>query len=128
VRGCSARRPIRLSAEDRAVIGHLARAAPELVHAGKLAIAVADLLGERRSNLDGAYTALGAWMKLARGALLGGFARGLDRDRKAVTAAIAMPWSISPAAGQITHLKAIKRSMYRRAGFALLLQRVLMAP
>jgi transposase len=44
-----------------------------------------------------------------------------------VAAAIATPWSTSPAEGQITRLKAIKRSMYGRAGFHLLRQRVLMA-
>jgi hypothetical protein len=37
------------------------------------------------------------------------------------------PWSASPVEGQITRLKAIKRSMHGRAGFHLLRQRVLMA-
>ena len=64
---------------------------------------------------------------LALAEALDGFARGLERDRRAVAAAIATPWSTSPAEGQITRLKAIKRSMYGRAGFHLLRQRILMA-
>ena len=51
----------------------------------------------------------------------------MERAAKAVTAAVFMPWSTSPAEGQITRLKAIKRSMYGRAGFHLLRQRVLIA-
>jgi transposase len=119
--------PDRLEAKERAFVGHLASAAPDLVRAGELAIAFADLLRERRPDIDSADTALGAWMEMARGTLLDGFARGLERDRRAVAAAIATPWSTSPAEGQITRLKAIKRSMYGRAGFHLLRQRVLMA-
>jgi transposase len=119
--------PGRLEAKERAFVGHLACAAPDLVRAGELAIAFADLLRERRPDIDSADTALGAWMAAARGTLLDGFARGLERDRAAVVAAIATPWSTSPAEGQITRLKAIKRSMYGRAGFHLLRQRVLMA-
>ena len=56
-------------------------------------------------------------MDTARGSLLNGFVRGLERDTMAVVAAIATPWSTSPVEGQITRLKAIKRSMYGRAGF-----------
>jgi transposase len=119
--------PDRLDAKEQAFVGHLASIAPDLVRAGELAVAFADLLRERRPDLDSADTALAAWMATARGSLLGNFVRGLERDRKAVAAAIATPWSTSPAEGQITRLKAIKRSMYGRAGFHLLRQRVLMA-
>jgi len=117
----------RLDAKEQAFVGHLASAAPDLVRAGQLAITFADLLRERRPDIDSAETALTAWMESARGTLLDGFARGLERDRKAVVAAIATPWSTSPAEGQITRLKTIKRSMYGRAGFHLLRQRVLIA-
>lgn len=117
----------RLDAKEQAFVNHLANAAPSLVRAGELAIAFADLLRMRRPDLDGADAALTAWMATARGSALDSFARGLDRDRKAVVAAITTPWSTSPAEGQITRLKAIKRSMYGRAGFHLLRQRVLLA-
>ena len=50
-----------------------------------------------------------------------------ERDKAAVVAAIATPWSTSPAEGQINRLKVIKRSMYGRAGLDLLRQRVLIA-
>jgi transposase len=116
-----------LDAKERAFVGHLASIAPDLVRAGELAVALADLLRERRPDLDDADTALAAWMATARGSLLDNFVRGLERDRKAIAAAIATPWSTSPAEGQITRLKAIKRSMYGRAGFHLLRQRLLMA-
>jgi len=39
--------------------------------------------------------------------------------------AITTPWSNGPLEGQINRLKAIKRQMYGRAGFALLKARVL---
>ena len=119
--------PDRLDDKERAFVGHLASAAPDLVRAGELAIAFANLLRDRRPDIDAADTALTAWLETARGTLLDGFARGIERDRKAVAAALATPWSTSPAEGQITRLKAIKRSMYGRAGFHLLRQRVLMA-
>ena len=68
-----------------------------------------------------------AWLASARGGDLDAFARGLQRDRSAVVAALTTPWSTSPAEGQITRLKAIRRAMYGRAGFHLLRQRVLYA-
>jgi transposase len=51
-----------------------------------------------------------------------GFARSLRQDRDAVHAALTLPWSSGPVEGQINRLKAIKRSMYGRAGFDLLRQ------
>lgn len=117
----------RLESKEQTFLGHLASIAPELIRAGELVIAFADLLRTRCPDIGSADTALQAWMETARKSLLGGFVRGLERDKEAVVAAIATPWSTSPAEGQITRLKAIKRSMYGRAGFRLLRQRVLMA-
>lgn len=117
----------RLDARERAFVDHLAHAAPDLVHAGQLGIAFADLLRERRPDIPSAQATLAGWMDIARRGLLNGFVRGLERDQEAVAAAIATPWTTSPAEGQITRLKAIKRSMYGRAGFHLLRQRVLLA-
>lgn len=98
-----------------------------LVQAGTLAIAFADLLRRRLPDPADADTALVAWIGASRGSLLDGFAHGIGRDRKAVAAAIATPWSTSPAEGQLTRLRAIKRPMYGRAGFYLLRQRFLLA-
>lgn len=53
------------------------------------------------------------------------FARGLQRDAAAVMAALAVPWSNGPVEGHIHRVKLIKRSMYGRANFDLLRQRVL---
>ena len=52
------------------------------------------------------------------------FAGRMRRDQKAVENAIALPWSNGQAEGQIARLKMIKRSMYGRAGIALLKARL----
>ena len=52
---------------------------------------------------------------------------GLRQDESAVRAAIVEPWSNGPVEEQVNRLKLIKRSMYGRAGFDLLRQRVLHA-
>jgi len=117
----------RLDVKEQAFVAHLATLAPELMRAADIANAFADLLRERRPDIDNADTALKAWIEAARGSALDGFVEGIERDKAAVVAAIATPWSTSPAEGQINRLKAIKRSMYGRAGFDLLRQRVLIA-
>lgn len=66
-------------------------------------------------------------MEDARGGPLAGFAEGLRRDRAAVEAALALPWSTGPVEGKITKLKLVKRSMYGRGGIGLLRQRMLAA-
>ena len=58
---------------------------------------------------------------------LAGFAANMRRDAGAVQAALDTPWTTSPVDGPITAIKTIKRSMYGRAGFALLRARVLNA-
>lgn len=55
------------------------------------------------------------------------FAAGLRRDLAAVRAALSLPDSNGQVEGQINRLKFIKRSMYGRAKFDLLRQRVLAA-
>jgi len=55
---------------------------------------------------------------------LRGLAEGLRQDEAAVAAALTEPWSNGPVEGQVNRLKAIKRQMYGRAGFALLRARV----
>ena len=63
----------------------------------------------------------------AAGTLLANFAASMQRDLPAVQAALDLPWTTSPAEGQINRIKTIKRSMYGRAGFDLLRARVLRA-
>jgi transposase len=59
--------------------------------------------------------------------LVGDFARGLERDRQAVEAALVERWSTSPVEGHINRLKTLKRAMYGRAKLDLLRQRMLLA-
>ena len=63
----------------------------------------------------------------AAGTLLANFAASMRRDLAAVQAAIDLPWTTSPAEGQINRIKTIKRAMYGRAGFDFLRARVLQA-
>ena len=63
----------------------------------------------------------------AAGTPLADFAASIRRDLPAVQAALDLPWTTSPAEGQINRIKTIKRAMYGRAGFDLLRARVLHA-
>jgi len=63
----------------------------------------------------------------ATGTLFARYATSLRRDFDAINAALALPWTTSPAEGQISRLKMLKRTMYGRAGFELLRARVLNA-
>lgn len=66
-------------------------------------------------------------LESAAGTALKDFTAALRRDLHAVQAALDLPWTTSPAEGQINRLKTLKRSMYGRAGFNLLRARVLHA-
>ena len=55
------------------------------------------------------------------------FAAGIKRDKAAVQAGLSLPYSNGPVEGHINRLKLIKRSMYGRAEFDLLRQRILCA-
>jgi transposase len=55
------------------------------------------------------------------------FALGLEKEGPALHAAFTLPYSNGPVEGKINKLKYIKRSMYGRAGFPLLRQKVLKA-
>ena len=65
------------------------------------------------------------WLVAAEKTAFAGFVGGLRRDLAAVRAGLSLSWSTGPVEGQICHLKTIKRSMCGRAGFDLLLHRVL---
>ena len=56
-----------------------------------------------------------------------GLANGIEADRAAVDAALALPWSNGPTEGHINRVKLIKRQGYGRAKFDLLRRRVLAA-
>lgn len=94
-------------------------------------------------DVDAAYTLAQDFIRLVRNRLvdefddrlqrteaagiqaLKGFVAGLRRDYSAVVAALWLPYSNRQVEGQINRLKLIKRTMYGRANFDLLKQRVL---
>jgi Transposase len=55
------------------------------------------------------------------------FVRGLRADQPAVVAGLSMPYSNDPIEGANTKVKLLKRQMYRRAGFPVLRQRILLS-
>jgi transposase len=68
---------------------------------------------------------LDAVLAAAEATYLTGFVKELRKDLPAVQAALDLPWTTSPAEGQVNRIKLIKRTMYGRAGFDLLRARVL---
>lgn len=74
--------------------------------------------------------ALSVWLEQVSGSGLPDlvtFARGLERDKDALEAALRLPWSNGPTEGVVNKIKLIKRQAYGRASFGLLRQRVLLA-
>ena len=68
---------------------------------------------------------LDAWIGRARLSLVAAFANGVSKDRAAIEAAIALPWSNGQTVGQICKLKLVKRQMYGRGNLDLLQARVM---
>jgi transposase len=110
-----------LDGDDRRFVERLRADAPLLSRTVDLARRLANLL--RRQSAE----SLEAWLDEASTTPLARFAAGLRRDAEAVQGAIATRWSTSPVEGQIGRLKMLKRTMYGRASFPLLRQRVLAA-
>jgi transposase len=113
--------PATLPATDQAFVQRLLADAPVLAATAAVAIRLTNLL--RRQSGE----ALAVVLDAADSSPLAGFAAGLRREIEAVQAALELPWTTSPVEGQVNRLKTIKRSMYGRAGFKLLRQRVLQA-
>ncbi|WP_406263321.1 ISL3 family transposase (plasmid) [Streptomyces chartreusis] len=118
-------RPDSLKAEQHELLSKLTDACPEMT---QLATAIGDfapLLAPHANNAD----ALSRWIVQVRGAdlpHLHAFARGLERDRDAVNAALTLPYSNGPTEGVNTKTKRIARQMHGRAGFTLLRHRILL--
>ncbi len=113
--------PSALIADDRRFLDRLRVEAPDLAKSVAVATLFADLVRRRSGE------SLEAWFAAAAATPLAKFAAGLARDRDALPGAITTPWSTSPVEGQIGKLKMLKRTMFGRAGFALLRQRALTA-
>lgn len=108
-------------AAQTALTDHLRVEAPDLAKSVAVATRFADLVRRRSGE------SLEAWFAAAAATPLAKFAASLERDRDALRGAITTPWSTSPVEGQIGRLKMLKRTMFGRAGFALLRQRALTA-
>ncbi|MEJ7872224.1 MAG: ISL3 family transposase [Rubrobacteraceae bacterium] len=116
------RDPDAVRPEEGQWLGELRLRCPELA-------AVQDLAGRfARIMREGEEGELGSWLEEAESSSLSEirtFARGVRQDEAAIGAAVILPYSNGQVEGQVNRLKLIKRSMYGRASFGLLRQRVL---
>ncbi|MDO9713877.1 ISL3 family transposase [Paracraurococcus sp. LOR1-02] len=110
-----------LSPPDQAFAAQLLKEAPDLESTVAAAKRLRALLRRRSEET------LADVLAAAEETQLVGFVAVLRRDISAVEAALTLPWTTSPAEGQVNRIKMIKRTMYGRAGFELLRARVLHA-
>ncbi|MFE3206272.1 ISL3 family transposase [Embleya sp. NPDC059237] len=118
-------RPDNLKPEHHDLLARLTAACPEMTQLAAHITDFAQLLTPHEGNADG----LSRWIVQARATdlpHLHSFARGLDRDRDAVIAALTLPYSNGPTEGVNTKTKRIARQMHGRAGFTLLRHRILL--
>lgn len=120
-------RPEQRTPSEAVALPQLGSLHPQLHSVLTLFAAVAALLRNPPGDPD-ASQHLTAWMQQARSSgvpELKAFATKLGQDREAVAAALALPYSQGQTEGFITQLTLRKRSMYGRAQFAVLRERVL---
>jgi len=118
------RRPADLDESDSLRIARLCQHTPELQTVYTLVQEFAQMLRQRQSSPFDDWLARAEASGIAE---LQGFAAGLRRDHAAVFAALSLPFSNGQVEGQVNRLKMIKRTMFGRAKFDLLRQRVLAA-
>jgi transposase len=120
-------RPETRSRDQQAAVGQLRALHPELDQAISLLQRFAELV-RMRGGGGGGGGGLDPWLDAAASSGLTEmetFVTKLRQDHAAVLAGLTLPWSQGQTEGQITRLKLLKRSMYGRAKFDLLRQRVL---
>lgn len=113
-----------LRPDEQRYVAHLYERAPELATATKMMARLRQIIREQLADK------LGGWLTEAMESgmtELRNFAVGLQRDYKAVRAALEYGWSQGQVEGQVNRLKNIKRQMFGRAKFDLLRARVLHA-
>lgn len=116
------RQPEDLSDDEREALRKMREVCEDVGAAYPLAQQFARMIRLRKAEV------FGPWLDAAEAsgvADLRSFASEIRRQRKAVEAALTSPYSNGQTEGQINKLKLIKRSMYGRANFDLLRQRVL---
>jgi transposase len=107
-----------LTKAEAVMVATIEAAVPTLDEARSLLSRFQAMIRERRPDLD-------TWIETAAHSLLASFANGIQKDRKAVAAALTEPWSNGQIEGQITRLKLVKRQMFGRAKLDLLEARLI---
>jgi transposase len=110
-----------LNKAESIIVAAIEASAPALAEARRLVKRFQTMI-RKKITLD-----LGPWITEAQASLIASFATGIMKDRAAVSAAIAEPWSNGQTEGQITKLKLVKRQMYGRAKIDLLQARLVAA-
>jgi transposase len=113
-----------LSDEDQTYRDTLCTHTPEIAQAASLGQRFLALVRERQADVLEPWLVDAATSGIKE---LQGFAQSLRRDYAAVHAALTTEWSNGQTEGHVNRLKMIKRTMYGRAGFDLLRNRVLAA-
>jgi transposase len=114
-----------LSDEDRAYRAALCAHDQVIAEATTLGQRFLEIIRERQAD------ALDTWLDDAEASGIKEvmrLAQGLRRDHSAVSAALTTEWSNAQTEGQVNRLKMIKRTMFGRASFELLRNRVLHTP
>ena len=110
----------RLTKADTILVAAIESGAPDLVKARNLLDRFHAMIRTKGGTLKD-------WIRDAGTSLVASFASGIGKDKAAVAAGIAEPWSNGQVEGQITKLKLVKRQMYGRAKLDLLEARLLPA-
>jgi transposase len=121
-------RPENRTAEEQATLAQLPALHPEIAAIASLWESFAAMFRDRSGECPECQ--LEQWMAVVAGTNvpeLTAFVTKLRQDRAAVVAALTLPYSQGQTEGRVNRLKLIKRSMYGRAKFDLLRQRVLYA-
>lgn len=116
------RRPTDRAEHEQTALTELHALHAELEHTVQLSERFTALVREQQHERFDAWLAEAQASSLAEARQ---FARNLRNDEAAVRAALEQPWSQGQVEGQVNRLKYVKRSMYGRAKFDLLRQRVL---
>ena len=114
----------KLTPEQQRQLEQMCQGSQDLSTAYELSQDFLGMLKERRAH------ELTDWIRSAKSSQiteLKNFAKSVQQDYAAISAACSLPWSQGQVEGQINRLKCLKRQMYGRAQFDLLRLRVLNA-
>lgn len=118
--------PDHLTDEDKTTLNALLQRRPGLTALSEHVTAFAEMMTSRTGTSE-----LKPWLAAVHAdaiPALKSFARGIERDLDAVTNGLSLPYSSGPVEGNVTRVKALKRSHYGRAGLDLLRKIILCSP